>query len=294
MVPSEAEIEARLADLRRRREAIDREIADHLLYLELGRRLRAGAAAGDMAGGSAGGLAGGSAGGPAADRVPVPGPEAPGRAEAADAAAARDALARDALARDALARDAWTREAAAGPDGRAPAGSWPGSGTGGGPRFGQDPDQDPGQDPGLAGHRFAPHGRAPGTGQSGGPGGVDGDARSRAVPASRPSPRDTAAPAAPHPGSEGPPPPVPFDEDPAAARRYGRALVEAAVGVLAAAGRPMHAGEILEHLVARGFGVPGQDPVAALNTRLWKRSGPGGPLRRLGEAVYDRAGPSSP
>ncbi|GJD89231.1 hypothetical protein BHAOGJBA_2757 [Methylobacterium hispanicum] len=280
MVPSEAEIEARLADLRRRREAIDREIADHLLYLELGRRLRAGAAAGDMAGGSAGG----SAGGPAADRVPVPGPEAPGRAEAADAAAARDAL----------ARDAWTREAAAGPDGRAPAGSWPGSGTGGGPRFGQDPDQDPGQDPGLAGHRFAPHGRAPGTGQSGGPGGVDGDARSRAVPASRPSPRDTAAPAAPHPGSEGPPPPVPFDEDPAAARRYGRALVEAAVGVLAAAGRPMHAGEILEHLVARGFGVPGQDPVAALNTRLWKRSGPGGPLRRLGEAVYDRAGPSSP
>lgn len=293
MVPSEAEIEARLAELRRRREAIDREIADHLLYLELGRRLRAGAAAGDMAGGLAGGLAWGPDEAahprPAADRVPVPGPEAPGRAEAADAAAARDAL-----ARDALARDAWTREAAAGPDGRSPAGSWPGSGTGGGPRFGQDPDQDPGQDPGLAGHRFAPHGRAPGTGQSGGPGGVDGDARSRAVPASRPSPRDTAGPAAPHPGSEGPPPPVPFDEDPAAARRYGRALVEAAVGVLAAAGRPMHAGEILEHLVARGFGVPGQDPVAALNTRLWKRSGPGGPLRRLGEAVYDRAGPSSP
>ena len=45
MVPSEAEIEARLAELRRRREAIDREIADHLLYLELGRRLRAGTAA---------------------------------------------------------------------------------------------------------------------------------------------------------------------------------------------------------------------------------------------------------
>ncbi|TXM89699.1 hypothetical protein FV222_26290, partial [Methylobacterium sp. WL103] len=37
---SEAEIEARLSDLRRRREALDREIADHVLYLELGRRLR--------------------------------------------------------------------------------------------------------------------------------------------------------------------------------------------------------------------------------------------------------------
>ncbi|TXM90999.1 hypothetical protein FV219_21595, partial [Methylobacterium sp. WL122] len=37
---SEAEIEARLSDLRRRREALDREIADHVLYLELGRRAR--------------------------------------------------------------------------------------------------------------------------------------------------------------------------------------------------------------------------------------------------------------
>ena len=44
MVPSEVEIEARLAELRRRRDALDREIADHLLYLELGRRLRRGAA----------------------------------------------------------------------------------------------------------------------------------------------------------------------------------------------------------------------------------------------------------
>ncbi len=34
------------------------------------------------------------------------------------------------------------------------------------------------------------------------------------------------------------------------------------------------------------FELPGHDPVAALNTRLWKRSGPGGPLKRLGEAVY--------
>ena len=38
---SESEIEARLAALRRRREALDREIADLVLYLELGRRLGA-------------------------------------------------------------------------------------------------------------------------------------------------------------------------------------------------------------------------------------------------------------
>ena len=71
-----------------------------------------------------------------------------------------------------------------------------------------------------------------------------------------------------------------------AARRHGRALVAAAVNLLHEAGRPLHAGEILEGLTALGFAVPGHDPVAALNTRLWKRSGPGGPLKRLGEAVY--------
>ncbi|MFY9294218.1 MAG: hypothetical protein WAP03_26560, partial [Methylorubrum rhodinum] len=36
---SEAQAEARLAELRRRRDAIEREIADLVLYLELGRRL---------------------------------------------------------------------------------------------------------------------------------------------------------------------------------------------------------------------------------------------------------------
>lgn len=82
------------------------------------------------------------------------------------------------------------------------------------------------------------------------------------------------------------PPAVAFTEDPTAARRYGRALVEAACDVIAQAGRPLHAGEILEHLVARGFTVPGRDPVAALNTRLWKRATADGPLRRLGEASY--------
>ena len=52
------------------------------------------------------------------------------------------------------------------------------------------------------------------------------------------------------------------------------------------AGRPLHAGEILQGLTALGFDLPGHDPVAALNTRLWKRAVPGGPLKRLGEAVY--------
>ena len=167
---SEAEIEARLADLRRRREALDREIADHVLYLELGRRLRGA----------------GPAPSPSEERaseLPEP-PELP---------------------------------------------------------------------------KAAPP---------------------RAPPAIR------ALPAAPE---TAPPPervPVAFEVDPAGARRYGRALVEAACGILVRAGRPMHAGEILEALVAEGFAVPGQDPVAALNTRLWKRSGPHGPLRRLGDAVY--------
>ncbi|WP_375464168.1 winged helix-turn-helix domain-containing protein [uncultured Methylobacterium sp.] len=160
---SEAEIEARLASLRRQRDALDREIADHVLYLELGRRLR------------------GSNEAETDDRVPGAAP---------------------------------TSERAS-----------------------------------LA------HSEA------------------------------TAVPAA------GTPTPVAFGIDPAGSRRYGRALVEAARAVLARAGRPMHAGEILEALVADGFTVPGQDPVAALNTRLWKRSGVDGPLRRLGDAVYALAVP---
>ena len=51
----------------------------------------------------------------------------------------------------------------------------------------------------------------------------------------------------------------------------------------------MHAGEILEQLCVSGFVLPGADPVATLNTRLWKRSGAGGPFRRLGDAIYDLA-----
>lgn len=70
------------------------------------------------------------------------------------------------------------------------------------------------------------------------------------------------------------------------ARRYGRALIEAALDALQNAGRPLHASEILAVLTSQGFSLPGHDPVAALNTRLWKRSGSGAPLKRMGEAVY--------
>lgn len=168
---SEAEIEARLAELRRRREVLDREIADHVLYLELGRRLR------------------GAGPAPAVD--------------------------------------------------------------------------------------------------------MSGDRPSQ--PARAPEPVEPRVPAAMRTASAAPEPPPPervpvaFAVDPVGARRYGRALIEAACGILVRAGRPMHAGEILEALVAEGFAVPGQDPVAALNTRLWKRSGPHGPLRRLGDAIYASA-----
>ncbi|MCJ2035736.1 winged helix-turn-helix domain-containing protein [Methylobacterium sp. J-068] len=167
MLLSEAEAEAALRDLRRRRDALDRAIAEHQLYLELGRRLQG---------------------------AEAPPPEWP--------------------------VDVWRSEAP--------------------PRV---PDADA--------PRF-----------------------SEASPGSPPlSPRP-----APEPPRAG--------EDLVAARRHGRALVAAAVNLLHEAGRPLHAGEILQGLTALGFELPGHDPVAALNTRLWKRSGPGGPLKRLGEAVY--------
>ncbi|MDV2982675.1 UNVERIFIED_CONTAM: winged helix-turn-helix domain-containing protein [Methylobacteriaceae bacterium AG10] len=115
----------------------------------------------------------------------------------------------------------------------------------------------------------------------------------------RPAPQPVRAPAAtppvpPAPGREEVPAPAaaaPVEGDAGLsetvlARRYGRAVIEAALAVLEEAGRPLHAGEILARITEQGFSLPGQDPVAALNTRLWKRSGPGGPLKRLGEAVY--------
>ena len=75
----------------------------------------------------------------------------------------------------------------------------------------------------------------------------------------------------------------------ATGRRPGARAVSSwrpASEILEEAGRPLHAAEILEGLTLRGLSVPGIDPVAALNTRLWKRSGPDGPFQRLGDAVY--------
>ncbi|WP_019904038.1 hypothetical protein [Methylobacterium sp. 77] len=92
-----------------------------------------------------------------------------------------------------------------------------------------------------------------------------------------------------------PPPPVSIPSqdgspesvaDRSLARREGRLLMDAACEILGDAGRPLHAAAILEGLTLRGLSVPGIDPVAALNTRLWKRSGPDGPFQRLGDAVY--------
>ncbi|MGU3467988.1 hypothetical protein ACLBXO_24360 [Methylobacterium sp. C33D] len=185
---SESEIAARLAALRRQREALDREIADLVLYQELGRRLAAG-----------------GAGAP------------PPRSE--DVPAIRPGAAVD------------------------------GEGV---PR----------------GRRGAEAGPGPG-------------ARSAGAP-------DPA-------GAAGPiPPPIAFTEDAAGARRYGRAVVQAACAAIARAGRPLHAAEILAVLAAQGFTLPGRDPVAALNTRLWKRAGPGGPLNRVAEATYALASAPAP
>ncbi len=173
MFLSEAETEARLDDLRRQRAALDRAIAEHELYLDLGRRLaRPGAAA------------------EPARAAPAPAPAEP------------------------------------------PA-----------PRAAAEPP--------------------------------------RTEPARPPIPAPVVAPS--HPPAA---PPAPAG---AAGRQEGRRLMEAAEGILAEAGRPMHAAEIWERLAARGLTLPGHDPVAALNTRLWKRAKGGTVFRRLGDAVYGLA-----
>ncbi|MFF9553805.1 hypothetical protein [Methylobacterium fujisawaense] len=205
---SESEIEARLAALRRQREALDRQIADLVLYLELGRRL------------------GAAGSGARAASDPVPETEA---------------------------------------------------------RLRGDPADDPALgDPGVPGDRSGPAAE-----DSGAPRGRRGaEARPEVRPEARPVVRPDAA------GARGAiPPAIAFTEDAAGARRYGRAVVEAACAAIGRAGRPLHAAEILEVLAGQGFTLPGRDPVAALNTRLWKRSGPGGPLSRVGEATYALAPP---
>jgi len=134
----------------------------------------------------------------------------------------------------------------------------------------------------------------------GSPASPDADGRADApIPVPAPAPQPVQAPAAAPPAPPSAAPerpaapavPAPAEEEAGLsetvlARRYGRAVIEAVLAVLEEAGRPMHASEILARITEQGFALPGQDPVAALNTRLWKRSGPGGPLKRLGEAVY--------
>lgn len=212
---SEQTIEARLSALRRRREAIDREIADLLLYLELGRRLSGAETPADDAP-------------PAARGIEADAPAGEDRGRPRSTAHGADAARRD-------------------------------------PPPATPPPDHASRMPAPADPPFAP---AP----------AAGGRRGRPPPA--PDPARTRA------GEGTRPPAVAFAQDPTAARRYGRALIAAACAAIAQAGRPLHAGEILERLVARGFTVPGRDPVAALNTRLWKRATPGGPLRRLGEASY--------
>lgn len=98
-----------------------------------------------------------------------------------------------------------------------------------------------------------------------------------------------AAPAVPPAPAAAPPAassPVSASLPEAAGRPDGRRVIETAFEVLAAAGRPMHAAEIWEALAARGLTLPGHDPVAALNTRLWKRAQGRTALRRLGDGVY--------
>jgi hypothetical protein len=114
----------------------------------------------------------------------------------------------------------------------------------------------------------------------------------RPDPAPRVSPEIPRAEPAPRPAAEPVPAPArPQTEPPTgtAARQEGRRLMQAAEEILAEAGRPMHAAEIWERLAARGLTLPGHDPVAALNTRLWKRAQAGTVFRRLGDAVYGLA-----
>ncbi|AWB20703.1 hypothetical protein DA075_07025 [Methylobacterium currus] len=114
----------------------------------------------------------------------------------------------------------------------------------------------------------------------------------RPDPAPRVSPETPRAEPAPRPVAEPVPAAARPQEEPPAgttARQEGRRLMEEAEEILAEAGRPMHAAEIWERLAARGLTLPGHDPVAALNTRLWKRAKGGTVFRRLGDAVYGLA-----
>lgn len=210
MVLSESEAESRLLLLRRQREAIEREIHDLTLYLELGRRLRS------------------ETGEPVAD----------------------------------------------GSDGAASQGARPGGAT---PR-----------DDGLPGPPAAQARAAePGPGTEPVWPAVTMAEATRNLRAALEAQAAETAPASPRTDASPAPRGIqPVLSEGAQARLYGRALIAQTLAILEQARRPLHAGEILAALEARGFSVPGHDPVAALNTRLWKRAGPDGVLRRLGDAVY--------
>ena len=214
---SEHEVEARLTELRHRREVLDREIADLLLYLELGRRL------------------GRVVRQPIEDNVVI----ACRRAEA-------DSLSVEGEKRRRLKSDV------------------SGDGFESSSRSTVRVDRD--RQPVI----FLQEDARPFTSSSDRPQAAQPDLTATAM-----SERAMAIP-----------PAVAFADDPTAARRYGRAIIDASCAAIGQAGRPLHASEILERLVARGFTLPGRDPVAALNTRLWKRATPGGPLKRLGDASY--------
>ncbi|UMY16846.1 hypothetical protein MMB17_19650 [Methylobacterium organophilum] len=271
MVLSEAEAEARLNALRRQREALDRAITDLTLYLELGRRLKAG-------------LGTTAEDEPTEIRHPAQAtpPSPPIAPSSASAKSGRD---------DIASRSAWADR----PDPLAPAeGSEPRRGSPSRPdgAVPASPAEGASRPAGAGGQerhdlRAADSGD-PGTATAG-PWPVPGFAtrgadRPPPRPAERawPEPWPAATPAT----ATGQGASKEARSEAVAARRYGRVLIGAALAVLQEADRPLHASEIWAALAARGFSLPGADPIAALNTRLWKRSGPGGPLRRLGDAVY--------
>ena len=74
-----------------------------------------------------------------------------------------------------------------------------------------------------------------------------------------------------------------------AARAEGRRLFDAVLSILDEVGRPMHARDLVERLAARDFAPPGREPVAALNTQVWKRARTDSRLVRHGDAIYAAA-----
>ncbi len=224
MFPTEADVEKRLAELRRRREEIEAEIGDIERYLELGRRLAwLSAWSGEGAAAPRGPEAHGEGARPAARPIPeVASPSLAVLAPAPSGPAAPEPSAPDPV-----------------PPGPAacvpsdPPEPRP-------PRPGEDAEETP---------RQRPRGALP-------------------------------PPAAPPVGAPSP------GGGRMEARRYGHQLMDAVADALREAGRPLHVSEVYAAVRARGFDLPGRSPVAALNTRLWKRARGGSGIVQDGEATY--------